>query len=178
MVGLRQLRFLMCQRNSYPETNSAVFILLAENKARFWLETTTIHLRKQLSPSPAFLPSKGDLLRAGLSEPFTAGDVHGVRLSVSQWHQLTEQTFINIIVRVRCTRTLLLYGDYNQPKFTKVEFTVPITCVLSVSKSGRALAGCHPEPRVPLGEVLPFSFFFYNLHLHGTLAAMHYSAEH
>jgi len=74
MVGLRQLRFLECQRNSYPETNSAGFILLAENKARFWLETTTIHLRQQLSPSPAFLPSKGDLLRAGLSEPFAAGE--------------------------------------------------------------------------------------------------------
>lgn len=74
MVGLEQLRFLVRQKNSYPETNSAVFILVAENNARFWLETTTIHLRKQLSPSPAFLPSKGDLLRAGLWEPFTAGE--------------------------------------------------------------------------------------------------------
>lgn len=178
MVGLRQLRFLVCQRNSYPETNSAVFILLAENKARFWLETTTIPLRKQLSPSFAFLPSKGDLLRAGLSEPSLQGTVHGIRLCTSQWHQLTEQILINVIVKVGCTRPLLLYGNYNQSKFTKVEFTVPVICVLSASKSGQVLAGCHPEPWVPLRDVLLFYFFFYNLHPHGTLASMHYSVEH
>lgn len=63
------------------------------------------------------------------------------------------------------------YGHYNQSKFIKVAFTGPITYFFSVSKSGRVLAGCHPEPWVLLGEVLPFSFFLYNLHLHGILGS-------
>lgn len=75
------------------------------------------------------------------------------------------------IVRVGCTRTLHFYGHYNQSKFIKVAFIVAITCFLSVSKSGWVLAGCHPESWVPLGEVLPFSFFLYNLHLHGILGS-------
>lgn len=167
---------LVCQRNSYPDTNSAGFILLAKNKARFWLDTTTAPLRKQLSFSPVFLPSKGDLTQ---SWAFWALRCRGMctaqALCIPMVPINRTDTYNS---KGRCTKTLLLYGNYNQSKFTKVEFTVPITCVLSVSKCGHVLAGCHPEARVPLGEVLPFSFFFCNLHLHGTLAAMHYSVEH
>lgn len=118
-------------------------------------------------PALHSFPAKGTYSELGSGSPSLQG---------SAWHKALHIPIAPInrtdtIVRVGCTRTLLFYDHYNQSKFIKVAFTVPITCFLSVSKSGCVLAGCHPEPWVPLGEVLPFSFFLYNLHLHGILGS-------
>lgn len=155
MAGLRRLRFLVCQRNSYPKTNSAVFILRAGKKARFWLETaTTIHLGKQLSPSPAFLPS------AKLSS-------RSSRCRVRAWHKALPLPTAPIsradTYKVGWIRTLSLFFFFFPTMITvnlyipKMEFTVSISCVSHV-KICQALAGCHPKPWVPLpGCFLPIS---------------------
>lgn len=175
MAGLRRLRFLVCQRNSYPKTNSAVFILRAGKKARFWLETaTTIHLGKQLSPSPAFLPS------AKLSS-------RSSRCRVRAWHKALPLPTAPIsradTYKVGWIRTLSFffffpYNDYSRPIYTEGRIhSVHFTC-FTCHKICQALAGCHPKPWVPLPGCFPSYFLFYTLHFCGTPTTTHYAVEH
>lgn len=175
MAGLRRLRFLVCQRNSYPKTNSAVFILRAGKKARFWLETaTTIHLGKQLSPSPAFLPS------AKLSS-------RSSRCRVRAWHKALPLPTAPIsradTYKVGWIRTLSLfffffpYNDYSQPIYTEdgihsVHFMC-FTCQNLPSPSRMPPQTLGSPPRV-----LPSYFLFYTLHFCGTPTTTHYAVEH